>query len=160
MTPPVPKRPPTSPADRLGMDAALAEARKGAAAGEVPVGAAVVFDGRVVSRAHNETIARRDLTQHAELLAMRRALEVLETDRLEGATLYVTLEPCAQCAGSIVLARVSRVVFGAYDPKAGMAGSVGDLLRHPKLNHRPEVTGGVMEEECGGVLREFFEARR
>ncbi|NIM52080.1 MAG: tRNA-specific adenosine deaminase [Gemmatimonadales bacterium] len=142
------------------MDAALAEARKGAAAGEVPVGAAVVFDGRVVSRAHNETIARRDLTQHAELLAMRRALEVLETDRLEGATLYVTLEPCAQCAGSIVLARVSRVVFGAYDPKAGMAGSVGDLLRHPKLNHRPEVTGGVMEEECGGVLREFFEARR
>lgn len=160
MTPPVPKRPPTSPADRLGMDAALAQARKGAAAGEVPVGAAVVFDGRVVSRAHNETIARRDLTQHAELLAMRRALEVLETDRLEGATLYVTLEPCAQCAGSIVLARVSRVVFGAYDPKAGMAGSVGDLLRHPKLNHRPEVTGGVMEEECGGVLREFFEARR
>jgi tRNA(adenine34) deaminase len=126
----------------------------------VPVGAVVVADGAVVSRAHNETVARRDLTQHAELLAIQCALRELGTDRLNGATLCVTLEPCAQCAGAIVLARVGRVVFGAYDPKAGMAGSVADLLRHPKLNHRPEVIGGVMEDECGELLRRFFEDRR
>jgi len=142
------------------MHAALAEAHAGGAAGEVPVGAAVVHDGQVVSAAHNETIVQRDLTQHAEMLAIRRAMEALDFDRLDEATLCITLEPCAQCAGAIVLARVGRVVFGAYDPKAGMAGSVGDLLRHPKLNHRPEVMGGVMEDECGAVLREFFEARR
>lgn len=117
-------------------------------------------DGRVVATAHNETIAGRDLTQHAELIAIRRALSALGTDRLDQATLYVTLEPCAQCAGAIVLARVKRAVFGAYDPKAGMAGSVGDLLRHPQLNHRPEVTGGVLEEECGEVLRSFFSSKR
>ncbi len=155
-----PKRPPLSDSDRLGMAAALEEAHLGGAAGEVPVGAAVVADGQVVGRGHNETIERRDLTQHAELIALRRALEALDVDRLDGATLYVTLEPCAQCAGAIVLSRVGRVVFGAFDPKAGMAGSVGDLLRHRKLNHRPEVMGGVMEEECGAVLREFFEVRR
>jgi tRNA(adenine34) deaminase len=146
--------------DRLGMEAALDAARRGAAAGEVPVGAAVVVDGRVVADAHNETIARRDLTQHAELLAMRGALGALGVDRLENATLYITLEPCAQCAGAIVLARVGKVVFGAYDPKAGMAGSVGDLLRHPTLNHRPEVQGGVMPDECGALLTTFFERRR
>lgn len=142
------------------MEAALAAARLGGKAGEVPVGAVVVVDGRVVAEAHNETIARRDLTQHAELIAMQGALRVLGTDRLDSATLYVTLEPCAQCAGAAVLARVGRVVFGAYDPKAGMAGSVGDLLRHPRLNHRPEVRGGVLAEECGAVLTEFFESRR
>jgi tRNA(adenine34) deaminase len=142
------------------MQAALEEARTGGRNGEVPVGAAVVAAGRVVSRAHNETIAQHDLTQHAELIAMRRAMSALDTDRLEHATLCVTLEPCAQCAGAIVLGRVRRVVFGAYDPKAGMAGSVHDLLRHPKLNHRPEVIGGVMEEECGEVLREFFRGAR
>lgn len=142
------------------MEAALEEARRGGAAGEVPVGAAVVANGRVVSRAHNETIARRDLTQHAELIAIQSALQALGTDRLDGDTLCITLEPCAQCAGAIVLARVARVVFGAFDPKAGMAGSVGDLLRHPKLNHRPEVVGGVMEEQCGELLRRFFEQRR
>ena len=98
--------------------------------------------------------------EHAELIAIQRALQVLETDRLDDATVCVTLEPCAQCAGAIVLARVGRVVFGAYDPKAGMAGSVADLLRHPKLNHRPEVMGGVMEEPCSALLKEFFEARR
>jgi tRNA(adenine34) deaminase len=155
-----PKRPPLSDADRFGMETALHEARAGGAVGEVPVGAAVVVVGHVVSQAHNETIQRHDLTQHAELLAIQRALQVLETDRLDEATLCVTLEPCAQCAGAIVLSRVGRVVFGAYDPKAGMAGSVGDLLRHPQLNHRPEVMGGVMEQECGAVLKEFFEARR
>lgn len=142
------------------MEAALEEARAGATAGEVPVGAAVLAEGAVVSRAHNETVVRRDLTQHAELLAIQGALRELGTDRLNAVTLCVTLEPCAQCAGAIVLARVGRVVFGAYDPKAGMAGSVADLLRHPKLNHRPEVIGGVMEEECRELLRRFFEERR
>ncbi|MDH3290127.1 MAG: tRNA adenosine(34) deaminase TadA [Gemmatimonadota bacterium] len=142
------------------MEAALAEARRAHDSGEVPVGAAVAVGGQVVSHAHNETVARRDLTQHAELLVIQRAMAVLASDRLDDATLYVTLEPCAQCAGAIVLARVGRVVFGAYDPKAGMAGSVGDLLRHPKLNRRPEVMGGVMETACGELLREFFEARR
>lgn len=142
------------------MEAALAEARAAAAHGEVPVGAAVVVGDDVIARAHNETVARCDLTQHAELLVIQRAVAYLGDDRLDRATLCVTLEPCAQCAGAIVLARVGQVVFGAYDPKAGMAGSVGDLLRHPRLNHRPEVRGGVREEECGAVLRGFFEAKR
>jgi tRNA(adenine34) deaminase len=142
------------------MRAALDIARLGGGLGEVPVGAAVVQDSRLVSEAHNETIAKHDLTQHAELIAIQDAMRKLGTDRLEHATLCITLEPCAQCAGAIVLARVGRVVFGAYDPKAGMAGSVSDLLRHPGLNHSPEVMGGVMEEECGAVLREFFEERR
>ena len=149
-----------SDTDRAGMAAALAAARRAAATGEVPVGAAVLVDGRVVSVAHNQTVARRDLTQHAELIAIQRALQRIGLDRLDQATLYVTFEPCAQCAGAIVLARVGKVVFGAYDPKAGMAGSVGDLLRHPKLNHQPEVQGGVMADECGVLLADFFARRR
>lgn len=149
-----------SDTDRAGMAAALAAARRAAATGEVPVGAAVLVDGRVVSVAHNQTVARRDLTQHAELIAIQRALQRIGLDRLDQATLYVTLEPCAQCAGAIVLARVGKVVFGAYDPKAGMAGSVADLLRHPKLNHQPEVQGGVMADECGALLAGFFASRR
>ncbi|MBL8987109.1 MAG: tRNA adenosine(34) deaminase TadA [Gemmatimonadetes bacterium] len=139
---------------------ALDLAERAASTGEVPVGAVVVHQGRVVAEAHNETIRRRDPTAHAELLAVQRALEHLATDRLVDATLYVTLEPCAQCAGAIVLAKVGRVVFGAWDDKAGMAGSVGDLLRHPRLNHRPEVIGGVLAEQCGAVLSRFFAARR
>lgn len=154
------RRAPVNETDRVGMAAALAAARRGEAAGEVPVGAAVVVEGRVVSEAHNETVARRDLTQHAELIAIQEALRSLDVDRLEGGALYVTLEPCAQCAGAILLARVGKVVFGAYDPKAGMAGSVGDLLRHPRLNHRPEVRGGVMADECGALLAGFFAGRR
>ena len=127
----------------------------------MPVGAVLVLDGREVARAHNETVAGRDLTRHAELLAITRALAELGRDRFEGdVTLYVTLEPCAQCAGTILLTRVPRVVFGAWDPKAGMAGSVGDLLRHPRLAHRPEVLGGVLESECGALLSGFFEERR
>ncbi len=113
------------------MKAAIAEAREAASVGEVPVGAVVYRDGTVVARAHNESVARRDPTAHAELLAVQRALDQLQTDRLNDCTLYVTLEPCAQCAGAIVLAKVGRVVFGAYDPKAGMAGSLGDLLSPP-----------------------------
>jgi tRNA(adenine34) deaminase len=142
------------------MAAALREARRAHNLGEVPVGAVVMRDGKVCATGHNETETRHDPTAHAELLAIQRALGKLETDRLTDCTLYVTLEPCAQCAGAIVLAKVGRVVFGAYDDKAGMAGSVGDLLRHPRLNHRPEVLGGVQREECGVLLEEFFRARR
>ena len=146
--------------DREGMEAALEQARKAASSGEVPVGAVVFRDGAVVARAHNQTVACRDPTAHAELLVVQGALALLHTDRLTDCTLYVTLEPCAQCAGAIVLAKVGRVVFGAYDPKAGMAGSVGDVLRHPALNHRVEVVGGVDGEECGQLLADFFRAKR
>jgi tRNA(adenine34) deaminase len=142
------------------MAAALDEARRAASAGEIPVGAVVFRDGAGVARAHNETVARRDPTAHAELLAVQRALASLQTDRLTDCTLYVTLEPCAQCAGAIVLAKVGRVAFGAYDPKAGMAGSVGDVLRHPALNHRVAVIGGMEEAECGRLLADFFRAKR
>ena len=142
------------------MAAALDEARLAAEAGEVPVGAVIVRDGVIVSRAHNRTVRDADATAHAESLAIRAANAALGSWRLDGCTLYVTLEPCAMCAGAIVLARLDRVVFGAWDPKAGMAGSVGDLLRHPRLNHRPEVGGGVLEAECGAMLNEFFAARR
>lgn len=151
---------PVTPADRDGIEAALRQARVAASAGEVPVGAVVIRDGRVVAEGHNETERRGDPTAHAELLAIQRALQTLGTDRLAECTLYVTLEPCAQCAGAMVLAKVERVVFGAYDPKAGMAGSVADLLRHPLLNHRLEVRGGVEEETCGRLLQSFFRDRR
>ena len=152
--------PPLSNADREGMEAALREARAAMAEGEVPVGAVVVQRGQVIGAAHNQPVARRDPTAHAELLAIQAALRAQGTDRLTEATLYVTLEPCAQCAGAIVLAKVGRVLFGAWDDKAGMAGSVGDLLRHPRLNHRPEVVGGVLAEACGELLRGFFAGRR
>ena len=142
------------------MREALCQAQCAAGLQEVPVGAAVMRDGAVIALAHNETVARGDPTAHAELLAIQHALGALHTDRLEDCTLYVTLEPCAQCAGAIVLAKLGRVVFGAYDPKAGMAGSVGDLLRQPKLNHRPEVVGGVEAQACAKLLTDFFEAKR
>ncbi len=142
------------------MTAALEEARRAASAGEVPVGAVVFRDGMVVAQAHNAMVARGDPTAHAELLCIRAALQRLHTDRLADCTLYVTLEPCAQCAGAIVLAKVGRLVFGAYDDKAGMCGSVGDIVRHPRLNHKPEVIGGVEREACGELLRGFFEKRR
>jgi tRNA(adenine34) deaminase len=142
------------------MAAALEQAQRARTLDEVPVGAVVARDGDVVARAHNETIGRNDPTAHAEVLAIQRALQALKTDRLTDSTLYVTLEPCAQCAGAIVLAKVGRLVFGAYDQKAGMAGSVGDLLRHPKLNHRPDVLGGVEQEACSQLLKTFFGERR
>jgi tRNA(adenine34) deaminase len=142
------------------MRAALDEARSAAASADVPVGAVVVQGDAVIARAANRTVRDQDPTAHAELLAIRAASAALGSWRLEGCTLYVTLEPCAMCAGAIVLGRVPRVVIGAWDPKAGMAGSVGDLLRHPRLNHRPEVAGGVLEEECSALLRDFFAARR
>jgi tRNA(adenine34) deaminase len=142
------------------MHEALAAAAESAAAGEVPVGAVIVRDGRVIARAANRTIRDQDASAHAEMLALREASRALGQWRLDDCTLVVTLEPCAMCAGAIVLARVARVVFGAWDEKAGMAGSVGDLLRHPRLNHRPEVAGGVLADDCAAMLSEFFRARR
>jgi tRNA(adenine34) deaminase len=147
-------------ADVVWMESALRLARAAAVREEVPVGALVVREGQVIAQAHNETIQRKDPTAHAEFLALQRALEVAGEDRLLDSTLYVTLEPCAQCAGAIVLAKVGAVVFGAWDGRAGMAGSVHDLLRHPRLNHRPDVIGGVLAEECGELLKDFFRARR
>jgi tRNA(adenine34) deaminase len=142
------------------MQAALRLARAAAVREEVPVGAVVIAEGEVLGEAHNETVQRRDPTAHAEVLALHRALQKAGEDRLLFTTLYVTLEPCAQCAGAIVLAKVGRVVFGAYDARCGMAGSVYDLLRNPRLNHRPEVVGGLMAEECGDLLKRFFLSRR
>ena len=142
------------------MEAALRLARVAAVRDEVPVGAVIVREGEHLAETHNRMVEQKDPTAHAELLAIRQALAAVGDDRLAGATLYVTLEPCAQCAGAIVLAKVERVVFGAWDDRAGMAGSVMDLLRHPRLNHRPEVVGGLMSEECGELLRNFFSTRR
>ena len=142
------------------MQAALRLARAAAVREEVPVGAVVIAEGEVLGEAHNETVQRRDPTAHAEVLALHRALQNVGEDRLLMATLYVTLEPCAQCAGAIVLTKVGRVVFGAYDARCGMAGSVYDLLRNPRLNHRPEVVGGLMAEECGDLLKRFFLSKR
>ena len=142
------------------MAVAIEEARKAEAHGDVPIGAAVFREGELLARAGNERERRRDPTAHAEVLAIRAAAEALGGWRLPGTTLYVTLEPCAMCAGAIVLARIPTVVFGTADPKAGAAGSVLDVLRQPALNHRPEIVGGVREAECAALLREFFAARR
>jgi tRNA(adenine34) deaminase len=143
-----------------GIGLALEQAGRAEDVGEVPVGAVIVSNGEVLAAAHNMGIANLDPTAHAEMLAIWAALKVSAGDRLLDATLYVTLEPCAQCAGAIVLAKLGKVVFGAWDPKAGMAGSVHDLLRHPQLNHSPEVVGGVREPECSALLQDFFQARR
>jgi tRNA(adenine34) deaminase len=142
------------------MGEALSAAREAEAAGDVPVGAVVVVGGRIVARSGNRTVRDGDPTAHAEMVVLRAAAWALGQVVLGEAALYVTLEPCAMCAGAIILGRVGRVVFGAWDEKAGMAGSVGDLLRHPRLNHRPEVVGGVCGEESGDVLRRFFAGRR
>ena len=142
------------------MREALAAAADAAAAGDVPVGAVVIHDGAVLTRASNRTVRDQDSTAHAELLSIRDASRLLGRWRLDDCTLVVTLEPCAMCAGAIVLSRLGRLVFGAWDDKAGMAGSVGDVVRHPRLNHRPEVVGGVLAEECGAVLAEFFREQR
>jgi len=142
------------------MEVALEEARKAEGHGDVPIGAAIFRDGKLLSRAGNERELRRDPTAHAEVLAIQAAAAVLGGWRLPETTLYVTLEPCAMCAGAIVLARIPRVVYGTRDPKAGAAGSVLEVLREPALNHRPEVIGGVREEECATLLREFFASRR
>ena len=142
------------------MDAALAEARAAGDAGEVPIGAVIVRQGAIIGRGGNRTVRDNDATTHAEMVAIREASRALGSWRLEGCTLVVTVEPCAMCAGAIVLARIARVIFGAWDDKAGMAGSIADLLRHPRLNHRPEVMAGVREEECASLVRQFFRERR
>ena len=149
-----------SAADVAGMEAALRIARAASVREEVPVGAVVMQEGSVLGEAHNETIIRNDPTAHAELLAIQRALTAAGSDRLVAATLYITLEPCAQCAGAAILAKVGRVVFGAHDPRVGMAGSIHDLLRDPRQNWRPEVIGGILAEECAELLKRFFHARR
>jgi tRNA(adenine34) deaminase len=151
---------PPSPDDALWMARALEQARLAGLLGEVPVGAVLVAEGRLVAEGHNLTVARSDPTAHAETVVIREAARRQGDWRLEGSTLYVTLEPCAQCAGAIVLARVPRVVFGASDPKAGMAGSLGNLLQDPRLNHRAALTAGVLAEETGALLKEFFRLRR
>ena len=143
------------------MEAALAEARKAPEHGDAPVGAVIVDEsGEIVARAHNERESLGDATAHAELLAIRNASIGLGHWRLTGCTLVVTLEPCTMCAGAAVLARLDRIVYGAEDPKAGAAGSLWDVVRDRRLNHRPEVIGGVCAEESGAMLREFFEAHR
>jgi tRNA(adenine34) deaminase len=141
---------------RNALDLALDAAKRN----EVPVGALVVRNGTILAATTNRTIRDQDPTAHAELLAIREAASRLDRWRLDDCTLYVTLDPCAMCAGAIVLSRMKRVVFGAWDEKAGMAGSVGDLLRHPRLNHRPEVRAGVLAEECARLLEDFFRAQR
>ena len=143
------------------MRLALREAARGARAGEVPIGALLVAaDGEVISRAYNRPVAGCDPTAHAEIVALRRAARRLGNYRLTGATLYVTLEPCAMCAGALVLARVARVVFGAADPKGGAARTLYRILDDPRLNHRADVVAGVLETECRELLREFFRERR
>ena len=151
---------PTIAADEQYVRNAIDLARDAAKRNEVPIGAVVVRDGAILAAATNRTIRDQDPTAHAELLAIREAAAQLDRWRLDDCTLYVTLEPCAMCAGAIVLSRMNRVVFGAWDEKAGMAGSVGDLLRHPRLNHRPEVRAGVLAEECARLLEDFFRAQR
>jgi tRNA(adenine34) deaminase len=146
--------------DEYFMRLALREAERAQEDGDVPIGAVVVRGDEVIAVGRNERELRQDPTAHAEILALREAATVAGSWRVLDATLYVTLEPCAMCAGAIVLARVSRVVYGASDPKAGAAGSVLDVLGEPRLNHRPEVTGGLLGQECGDLLSEFFASRR
>ncbi len=146
--------------DEAFMREAIAAAREAEAHDDVPIGAVIVRGGEVLARAGNRREADRDPTGHAELLAIREASQALGGWRLPETTLYVTLEPCAMCAGAIVLARIPRVVFGTTDPKAGAAGSVMNILDDPALNHRPKVESGLLAEECGDLLRDFFATRR
>ncbi|HEX4956276.1 MAG TPA: tRNA adenosine(34) deaminase TadA [Thermoanaerobaculia bacterium] len=150
----------TAEQDETYMQQALAEAEKAAAMGEVPVGAVLVAEGEVVGRGHNRRETDQDPLAHAEIFALREAASRLGTWRLAGTTIYVTLEPCAMCAGALVNSRVDRLVYGAADPKAGWCGSLGDLVRDPRLNHRLEVSSGILAPRCGELLRQFFQALR
>jgi tRNA(adenine34) deaminase len=148
------------PRDEYFMRLALREAEHALKHDDVPIGAVVVHEGEVIAAGHNEREVRQDPTAHAEVLALREAAHALGSWRVLDTVVYVTLEPCSMCAGALVLARVARVVFGAYDPKAGAAGSVLDVTGEPRLNHRPEVAGGLIAAECGVLLSEFFASRR
>jgi tRNA(adenine34) deaminase len=146
--------------DERVMRLALAEARAAAAGGDVPVGAVIVRGDEILARQGNAREREQDPTAHAEILALRQASSAIGSWHLEGCAMVVSLEPCAMCAGAIVLARLDRLVFGASDPKAGFAGSLGDLVRDGRLNHEVDVTVGVLAEECGEILRSFFAERR
>ena len=148
------------PKDEYFMRLALREAARAPEHGDVPIGAVVVREGEVIGAGHNEREIRSDPTAHAEMIALRDAARSLGSWRVLDAVMYVTLEPCAMCAGAIVLARIPRVVFGTEDPKAGAAGSVFNILAEPRLNHRPQVESGLLAEECGELLRAFFASRR
>ncbi|MBU3628124.1 tRNA adenosine(34) deaminase TadA [Polynucleobacter sp. AP-Reno-20A-A9] len=146
--------------DQQYMCMAIEQAQLAAQSGEVPVGAVLVRDGQVISRAFNKPIANHDPSAHAEMLALRQAALAEENYRIPGSTLYVTLEPCAMCSGAMLHARIDRVVYGAPDPKTGAAGSVLDLFSSKRINHQTSVEGGIMSEECGQLLRDFFKGRR
>ena len=151
---------PFFPKDEYFMRLALREAERALEHGDVPVGAVIICDGEVIGAAHNEREVRQDPTAHAEMLALRQAAKAVGSWRILDAVLYVTLEPCAMCAGAIVLSRIPRVVYGTSDPKAGAAGSVLDVLAEPALNHRPQVGGGLLAPEAADLLRAFFASRR
>jgi tRNA(adenine34) deaminase len=146
--------------DRHFMQQALEQAELAAIAGEVPVGAVLVRDGQVIAKGFNQPISNHDPSAHAEIMALRDAAQAELNYRLPGTTLYVTLEPCIMCAGAMLHARVGRVVFGAADPKTGAAGSVLNVFAEKQINHQTQVEGGIMGEECGQVLRDFFKGRR
>lgn len=146
--------------DREAMEAALDEARQAAEAGEVPIGAVAVHDGKIIARGQNSVLRTNDHTAHAEIVALRSAAAALGNYRLNGVTLYVTLEPCAMCAGAMVHARIDRLVYAAADPKAGAAGSVLEVVNHPRLNHQMQVEQGILADEAGELLRSFFRERR
>jgi tRNA(adenine34) deaminase len=150
----------TEPDDEAFMAEALKEAEKALEAGEVPVGAVIVHQGRIIARAHNQRETLRDPTAHAEMIALTQAASALDRWRLTGCTLYVTLEPCTMCAGAMVLARLDRLVFGAEDPKAGAVGSLYNVPRDMRLNHRLEVTSGVLAAASGEILQRFFQEKR
>ena len=146
--------------DLEAMQAALAEARAAAEAGEVPIGAVAVHNGEIIARGQNSVIRTSDPTAHAEIVALRAAATALSNYRLNGITLYVTLEPCAMCAGAMIHARIDRLVYAAADPKAGAAGSVLEVLNHPRLNHQMQVEQGILAEDSAELLRAFFRERR
>jgi len=148
------------PRDEYFMRIALREAERAAEHDDVPIGAVIVREGEVIGSGHNERELREDPTAHAEIIALREAARALSSWRVLDAVMYVTLEPCAMCAGAIVLARLPRVIYGTADPKAGAAGSVLDVLAEPRLNHRPQVAGGLLADECAELLRSFFAPRR
>jgi tRNA(adenine34) deaminase len=146
--------------DAAWMELALEQAKLAAAAGEVPVGALVIKDGEIIGRGHNRNLLDNDPTAHAEIVALRQAAALVGNHRLTGCTMVATIEPCSMCAGALIHARIARLVYGASDPKAGAAGSTVQIINHPRLNHRMEVTSGVLAEKCSEVLQKFFRQKR